>query len=344
LTHVTEIVEYFTTHDRTFKSELANDPQHTTDLPHSNTSCNEEMAFHTMCTAAAAGRAEELLQLLEGGETNWAGTSLLNETNWAGTSLLHFAATGQSSTVQMLLGRGAHVNPQTLEGYTPLHDAAYGGHTAIVEMLLGRDADFTLKTRQGKTALHSSAEAGHNAIVSMILAKGADVHVKSKDGATPLHDAAHDGRESTVQLLLVHGAGVNMKSNTGATPLFHASEEGHVAVVQTLLDQGADVHAKTKRLRKTPLHRASEEGHFAVVNTLLDRGADLLAMTRSGETPEVLASARGHEEVATMLRAVATRRAKCEAFAMSQHKRLGTGSRLVRDFDPGLVRMILDQV
>ncbi|KAJ1468052.1 ankyrin repeat-containing domain protein [Baffinella frigidus] len=169
------------------------------------------------------------------------------------------------------------------------------------------------------------------------------ISVKSKDGATPLHDAVQEGRCATVQLLLDAGAGINAKSNKGATPLLQASEEGHGPVVQILLDKGADIHAKTK-LWATPLHRAAEEGRSAVVQILLDQGGDVRARTRALETPQDLASARGHEQVAAVLRAVATRRAKCEAFAMGQHKRLGLGSHLVRDLDPALVRMILDQV
>jgi len=64
------------------------------------------------------------------------------------------------------------------------------------------------------------------------------------------------------------------------------------------------------------------------VQLLLDKGASVLARRRTGETPEDVASARGQEAVAAVLRAVAARRATWTAFAMGQHERLGEGSHL----------------
>ena len=48
-------------------------------------------------------------------------------------------------------------------------------------------------------------------------------------------------------------------------------------------------------------------------------------------------------KVAALLRAVATERARCIAFAMGLRERLGAGS-LVRALDPEVVRMVLDLV
>ena len=46
--------------------------------------------------------------------------------------------------------------------------------------------------------------------------------------------------------------------------------------------------------------------------------------------------------VLSLLRAVATERARCIAFAMGLRERLGAGS-LVRALDPEVVRMVLDK-
>jgi len=80
------------------------------------------------------------------------------------------------------------------------------------------------------------------------------------------------------------------------------------------------------------------------VQLLLDKGASVLARRRNGETAEDIASARGQQQVAAVLRAVATRRATWTAFAMGQHERLGEESHWVRALDPAVVRMILEEV
>jgi len=79
------------------------------------------------------------------------------------------------------------------------------------------------------------------------------------------------------------------------------------------------------------------------VRVLLKRGADIHSKSDDGRNPEDLASARSHLQIAAMLKVEAERRAKCEAFAMGLHERLGAGSR-VQEIDEGVVRMVLAQV
>ena len=150
-----------------------------------------------------------------------------------------------------------------------------------------------------------------------------------------------------MQMLLDKGADVNtqMEGRKCWTPLLHAVNASRESVVQLLLDNGADANLKADEEGDvlSPLHSAAENGNTAIARMLLDRGADVRAMTRSGETPEDCASAAGHEEVAALLRAVASRRAQCEAFAMGLQKRLGVGSRVL-GLHPEVVRMVLGRV
>jgi hypothetical protein len=94
---------------------------------------------------------------------------------------------------------------------------------------------------------------------------------------------------------------------------------------------------------QTALHAAANSGNETVLRLLLDTGADEKTQTDDGRTPENVATAQGHHQVATMLKAEGVRRAQCVAFAMGHHERLGSGTP-VQELDAGVVRMVLEQV
>ena len=60
-------------------------------------------------------------------------------------------------------------------------------------------------------------------------------------------------------------------------------------------------------------------------------------------TSEDFATRNAHPQIVAMLTTEAVSRAKCLAFAMGHHARLGSGSRL-RRLDPEVLRMMLEQV
>jgi len=53
--------------------------------------------------------------------------------------------------------------------------------------------------------------------------------------------------------------------------------------------------------RYTALHVAVEENHIEVVRLLISVGADLTTLDRHGQTPEAIAVAGGHHDVAQLL-------------------------------------------
>lgn len=199
----------------------------------------------------------------------------------------------------------------------------------------------------------------------MLLDKGAHADAKTPTGRTPLFEACWAGHGEVVTLLLNKGADVNATMpKDGETPLYYAIFTGQTAIVKQLLDHGAFVNQVMKKgynQGMISLHHAAKSNTdpVRITQMLLDRGADIFARNKEGQSPEDIAEAGvknlspdaesfallldEKKDVASLLRAEATRRAQCVAFATGHHGRLGVGS-LVLSLHPEVVRMILEQV
>jgi len=219
----------------------------------------------------------------------------------------------------------------------------------LLQVLPGRRSEITMVSKKkrvelAREALRKAVYDGRAQDVERLLAD-ADVAVdaKRRDGRTPLFNAVWEGHGEVVSLLLNKGADVNATMRSGETPLYLAIFRGRTAMVKQLLDQGAFVNQVVKggyNKGTTSLHHAAMFPMDArITQMLLDRGADIFARNKAGKSPEDIAG----EKVAALLRAEATRRARCVAFASGHHERLGAGS-LVLSLHPEVVRMILEQV
>lgn len=167
--------------------------------------------------------------------------------------------------------------------------------------------------------IHSSN--GRTEEVLRLIREGAALEETTLKGETALHGAVTGEYATIVLLLLDQGADANVKNLDGVTPLSLASESGSELMVHLLLDMGADVNLKTTS-GDTALHRAVRWGYPTIVQLLLEKGADISSRNSSGKTAEGIASARGQDAVAMLLRAETTRREKSEAAAERHQKRL----------------------
>jgi len=160
---------------------------------------------------------------------------------------------------------------------------------------------------------------------------------------TPLSIAVLVGNELAVGLLLDHRPDVSARDRFGTTPLHEAAYTGDERSALLLLSKGADVSAKDNLTERTPLHIVANMGHEAMAGLLLANGADVSLKDIYGETAGGIATRRSHLQAAAMIQAEEASRAKCVAFAMGQHARLGAGS-LVPELEVGVVRMVLEQM
>jgi ankyrin repeat protein len=194
-----------------------------------------------------------------------------------------------------------------------------------------------MRRERGDTALMKACVVRALAMAARLLEAGADVEATNELGATPLvyvcrlgagykDTVTQSSAEGTVEertatpeemrasyldvvrLLIAHGARLDARDPGGFAALHHVAEAGNVEFARVLLEAGAaaspvDVDGFT------PLHVAALKGQAGVAVLLLEHGARRDAAVTTawkdvavGMTPLDIATLRGHEALARVLR------------------------------------------
>jgi len=119
---------------------------------------------------------------------------------------------------------------------------------------------------------------------------------------------ALDGNLNEIREGLREGAHVEGTSYNRYPALQSAAMQGHADAVGLLLDNGAGVN-RVADFEHTALNMAASYGHADVVRVLLDRGVDVCYKSSAGTAGDI-ARARGHKQLAELLKATET--AKCK--------------------------------
>jgi ankyrin repeat protein len=245
------------------------------------------------------GVVQRLLQVV--------GAERLKDTDWNGSTVLHCAAEGgNAEVVKLLLSHGSEANDKDISGKTALMTAATKGHLGVVQQLLQVMGEQGLTDRdvRGSTVLHHAAVGDHEEVVEFLLGNGAQANSKDNKGLTPLMRASHQGCLGAVQVLLqiVGDQGLGEQDAEGLTALYHAAGGGHTDVMAFLLTRGAQASSKDS-VGITPLTHASFEGQLGAVKLLFgivgDKG--LAETDEGGATALHYAAYNGREEVAAWL-------------------------------------------
>lgn len=127
------------------------------------------------------------------------------------TVLMLAAGKGQLGFVRELVNRGADVQAEDADNWSPLLFAAKAGHRDVVQFLLEQGgADMEHRDMGGWTALMWSAYKGHTEVAVMLLEKGADINAHGNFHLGPLLWAAGRGYAEIVRMLIQRGAKVNV--------------------------------------------------------------------------------------------------------------------------------------
>jgi len=193
----------------------------------------------------------------------------------------------------------AFVNSRTqYDPRTLLHKAAASGNKPIAELLISKGANVDGQDGNKWTPLHAAAEKGKAEVAALLIAKGATVDARNNSKKTPLHLATRYGTAELVQLLLKNGAEVNAKESYGRTPLHDAVRKNLKTSARHLIDAGADLAAKSEVHWKgwTPLHFGVWYGDREMIELLLSAGARVDEPNESGYTPLDLATRKRRKD------------------------------------------------
>jgi ankyrin repeat protein len=181
--------------------------------------------------AVRNGNTERVSQLLDSGsDVNATESSRAAEVFYGGKRLeytpLHWAAfLGDLEMVQLLISKGAELNPIDPSWGTPLHLAAEQAQVEVVKFLLRKGARVNLTNPSwGHTPLHRAAwgpvirrfgqeaqdlgadpNPDYKKIVAILVAEGAEINARDHEGETPLDQAIEGGSDETVTLLKRYG-------------------------------------------------------------------------------------------------------------------------------------------
>ena len=158
-----------------------------------------------------------------------------------------------------------------------------------------------MNSESDQKLLNASA-TGDFVSARLALEAGANPNALDEYGASSLHLAAQGGYNEIINLLINSQANVNLLNKDGWTPLHFAARKGLLETSFLLLKSRVNFDIAGTRYGRTALHYAAEQGHVKVVSVIIKAGANTELKDIQENTPLMLAQAKGHLEVAALLR------------------------------------------
>ncbi len=142
--------------------------------------------------------------------------------------LVEAAQQGDLARARKALQAGADVDA-TYRNLTALWWACQEGHFEIVKLLVSRGAKVNVQDEDGFTPLQQAVGDNHPDLVSFLIESGAELDSRAHaDGnGTPLHTACAYGHTECARVLLSHAANAGLKDDEGRIPADYARMYGH---------------------------------------------------------------------------------------------------------------------
>lgn len=137
----------------------------------------------------------------------------------------------------LVLAEPERLTRHSVDGWTPLHLAAFFGSRESLLVLLGLGAplDALSQNPMQNTPMHAAlAGAAGESLAPLLIGFGADVHHVGGSGVTALHLAASRGFEGLCKLLLARSVDRSARTEDGKTAAELARDRGHLATAALL--------------------------------------------------------------------------------------------------------------
>lgn len=229
--------------------------------------------------------------------------------------LIKSSAKNDVELAKLSIEKGADINLQDKNGYTPLMIASNFGHIDIVTLLIKNGADVKIQAINGETALSLAEKKGHEKIINFLKdiadgktnkadsqpakpenTEGDKTLLKAPDkkakALTPekqaeineqMIKAARDGYTEEVIEFIKQGANLNYQDEDSNTALFFAINQNLKELTDFLITGDADLNLKNKA-GMTALLYAAKIGNAPLYEKLISRGADAKAADNEGRS------------------------------------------------------------
>jgi ankyrin repeat protein len=158
-----------------------------------------------------------------------------------------------------------------------------------------------------------------------------------------LHQAAYDGDLHIIKyLVLERGARLGSLDNDGCSALQVACVSGELDAVKLLIELGSDLYHLNYDGDNCLIIAVNQE-NGELIRMLLKHKMDVFAVGTDGVTAREFAAQYDLYDIVDILAEEEATLAKCAAFAMSHHQRLGAQS-MAKALDPEVLRMIINRV
>ena len=210
---------------------------------------------------------------------------------------LSFSAmeTGDMQMLEMLRAKNPDLaHDRDLNKMTLLRTAVFQGRDEVVALL---------RETAGPLDAYEAAVLGETERLAELFDAGeAKLDDEAPEGYGLLHLCGFFGCRETAEMLLDRGAriGAVASNQLAVQPVASAAAGRKHEMALWLLDRGADL-AATQAGGWTLLHHAAQQGALEFAEALLARSADPSVRNEKGQSPEDIARALGHAELAERL-------------------------------------------
>lgn len=255
--------------------------------------------------------------------------------------LIKSSAKNDTELAKLSIEKGADINLQDKNGYTPLMIASNFGHIDIVTLLVKNGADVKIQAINGETALSLAEKKGHEKVINFLkdiavekTNKAGDQGLKSENTEgdkasmkapdkkakilTPekqaeineqMIKAARGGYTDEVKEFIKQGANINYQDENHNTALFLAINQKLKELTDYLITGDIDVNLKNKA-GMTALLYAAKIGNAPLYEKLISRGADAKVADNEGRSVIIYAVMSANIE---MVKALAEKGADLKA-------------------------------